>query len=360
MASVSRRIWIASAIFGGLLVSSPSFAGPLDPLQFQSLGTLALSTPGSYVVTTTGPNPTLLAGTNVYTGVVFNGIAVFDFDSVSISSGTSLMATGGFFTRPVALLSRSTMTIGGTIDASAIIVPGAGGNSFAGMGEGGIRIGDVVTGAGGGGFGGMGGSGATINGQGGGAGGSAHLDLGTLLQGGSAGGFNDVFSLAGGGGGGAIELGATQGVTISGTISASGQDVAPGVGGGGSGGGIFIHAPTVNLLGFLNVHGGRGSDGVDESHGPFITASGGGGGGEILVQYSSIYFNSGTINVQGGLGGVSAGVGGVASAGSNGVFTSILVPEPSSLIMLGTSTLGLIGVAVVRRRYRREIKPNGE
>src|SRR3954469_18408104 len=95
MASGFRQVRIATVILGGFLVASASFAGPLDPTQFQSLGTLALTAPGTYVVTTTGPNPTLLAGTNVYTGVIFNGIAVFDFNSVSISSGATLMAAGG-------------------------------------------------------------------------------------------------------------------------------------------------------------------------------------------------------------------------------------------------------------------------
>ncbi len=116
MASGLRPARIARLIFGALLVSSTSLAGPLDPMQFQSLGNLSLNAPGTYVVNTTGPNPTLLAGGNVYTGVVFNGVAVFDFNSVSISSGATLMAIGG---NPVALLSRSTENISGSINVSA-------------------------------------------------------------------------------------------------------------------------------------------------------------------------------------------------------------------------------------------------
>ena len=56
-------------------------AGPLNPLDFASLGTFPTAG-GTYDFNTTGPNPTL----GTVTGVVFDGIAVFDFNSITMAA----------------------------------------------------------------------------------------------------------------------------------------------------------------------------------------------------------------------------------------------------------------------------------
>ncbi len=146
MANGPRWARIVSLLLGVFSIASPSFAGPLDPMQFQSLGSLSLSGPIPFTVNSIGPNPTLLAGGNTYNGVVFNGIAVFDFDSVSIASGATLMSTGG---APVALLSRTTELISGTINFSALGTNAGAGASNTGVGQNGISYGQLgATGSG--------------------------------------------------------------------------------------------------------------------------------------------------------------------------------------------------------------------
>ena len=95
---------------------------------------------------------------------MFNGVAVFDFDSINFNSSVDIYGIGSL---PVALLSRGDITAGGLITGFADgNVPGPGG--FApGAGPGAGSQGQVIPGtlstvggSGGGGFGGSGGAGA--------------------------------------------------------------------------------------------------------------------------------------------------------------------------------------------------------
>jgi hypothetical protein len=106
----------------GLLLGSADRAragGPLNPLDFASLGAFPTEL-GPYTINTSG-TPTLTEpdGTTI-SGVVYNGIAVFDFDSINIpaqTSGPPLMFTA-IGSLPLALLSRTDATIGGDINGS--------------------------------------------------------------------------------------------------------------------------------------------------------------------------------------------------------------------------------------------------
>jgi hypothetical protein len=345
--SGSRRATIAfliAAIIG--MVPASSVAGPLDPTQFTSLGTLSLSSSGSYLISGT----TLVIGGTTYTGVMYNGIAVFDFTSINIAAGVTLSASGISGSPPIALLSQTTATIAGTINVSANSTasgPGAGNTGVGGNGSSSL-VGSTLTisGPGGGGFGGAGGNGGANGGLLGGAGGaSTSTPLFNLLQGGSSGG-NYTTGGIGAGGGGAIEIGAVQNLTISGLVEAIGG--TDGLGGGGSGGGIFLHAANVMISGTLNVDGGVGAFGNPSGQSPY-PGGGGGGGGQIDILYGqSGSYSGGTDLVSGG----SAGY--LSQAGSNGVVDVLgvlptSVPEPSSFILLGTSIFGLLGAAAFHR-----------
>src|SRR6516165_10037150 len=111
-----RRSSMAEVMVLGLAVAvgAPTArGGPLDPGAFPSLGTLNI-TSGSYTFNTTTDQ--LLDSSNnvLFTGVTFNGIAVFDFSQIAIGGGT-FTGTGS---QPLALLSQGNVTINGTIDVS--------------------------------------------------------------------------------------------------------------------------------------------------------------------------------------------------------------------------------------------------
>jgi len=191
-------------ILGGVALGGRSEAGPLDPTQFASLGSLVLN-PGSYTIDSSAGVLALNAGGSTFFGVISDGVAVFDFDSITIARGAVLTAAQGPGGLPIALLSRSFETINGTIDVSAFGNQAGPGASFFGVGGSGISgrdpaagntpgaSGSGSSGAGGGGFGGAGGQGGQVNFTfpnrlEGGAGGDSYARLSSVLLGGSRGG----------------------------------------------------------------------------------------------------------------------------------------------------------------------------
>jgi hypothetical protein len=228
-------------------------------------------------------------------------------------------------------------TLGGTAGAIGGNGGAGGGSLTGGNGSGGIGSGTGAGGGGGGGsYGGTGGSGGAGGGGGaGGAGGSlfgsaTSMSISTGFAGGGGGGGEHTSGGAGGNGGGGIWLHATTNCSISGTINVNGVNGVNGIstatnnqnagggGGGGSGGGILIKLDSLTnglvISGTLSATGGIG--GVGGSGGPGNGQGGGGGGGgsggRIKVFYNSSFTNSSTITV-------NAGTGGAAGGGKNGV-----------------------------------------
>jgi hypothetical protein len=355
--------------FSLLLVAAvPAAAGPLDPTAFAPVGPFPTAA-GTYAfhtstLTLEGPSGPVL------TGVDYNGIAVFDFNAITVGSDQTFLGMGSL---PLALLSRGDVTVNGTIDVSGFqglngeySVPGGPGGFGSSGGPGAGKDGSAtLTGAyynapGGGGFGGRGGNGGSqvasqgflgfqIIPFGGGSGGSSYGNLAISLQGGSGGG--SIYSrtpATGGGGGGAIEVGAVSGITVRGSILANGGSGASYGSGGGSGGGIFLHGDSVALLGVLSAQGGGGYSSLS-----FPLGGGGGGGGQVLIQAGPGGFtgNVGGINVSGGSGTTYPYLPfpgeDFSAAGAPGVVTinGTVVPEPTSLVLLGVGMLGVLACA---------------
>jgi len=279
------RLFFGRAIFPPIIAAlvwippGTAKANPLRATNFTSLGTLLL-TNGYYTVYTSGSNsPDLMdsASNVLYTGVIYNqggifdsNIAVFAFSSISIGAAVMITASG---TNPVALLSRGSIDLAGTINASGTNGgnqdDGFGGAGGPGGGSGGFGSGGSGQGpgGGGGGFGGLGngswGDGGSFGGQGAGwnpalTAAPTYGDLTAYLQGGSGGGASgaNLFGsgAGGGGGGGAVELGSgvaitlepTAGILVPGGVGGGGQAINTG---GGSGGGALLHAPTITFNG---------------------------------------------------------------------------------------------------------------
>jgi hypothetical protein len=344
----------------------------LDPNAFTSLGTLDLTVSGSYTLDTStqvlsGPGSTLYTGVTTMEGS--EQIAVFDFSSVSIAAGATIIASGS---DPLAILSQGSIQINGTINAggqsaqSNTVTSVSGGPGGGAGGEwthvgstyrqepgGGPGGGHVATGlsalyggSGGGGFGGAGGG----AGYGGASGGGTYGNLFTQLQGGSGGASgstnpsSSTGAASGGGGGGALELGAHTTITIaSGAVVAAngGNGAASPYGGpgGGSGGGIFLHAPTVTNDGTVSVQGG--SAGTASQGG----GGGGGGGGSVAVLYGSAHNGTGTYTDTGGTGAYYEG-----RNGAQGVVTYQQTPivtvslSGNEVLLSGTPGVTSLGV----------------
>jgi hypothetical protein len=109
----------------------------------------------------------------------------------------------------------------------------------------------------------------------------------------------------------------------------------------------------VQLAGTLSAAGGAGEDGgrfPGPGHPP-ISAGGGGGGGRVTILAGSGGFDvtsGAVINVAGGAGGAGGG-GGIGPGGAGGAGVLTVVPEPASLVLMGTGLLGLLGYTGLRR-----------
>ena len=338
-----------------------SAADPLDPTAFAALGSLNLAA-GSYAIDTGGALPTLRGAGNqlLFTGVLFDqgtafnpSVAVFDFSAIGIAAGAMLTATGH---RPLALLSRSSFSFAGVLDAAGSSgggqgagVGGAGGPGAGAGGAGSTGGGQAQAGFGpGGGQGGYDGLGNGSWGNGGAYGGNgsgwnpflvpatAYGDLPHQLLAGSGGGGTgrNLFGTGagGGGGGGAVEFGALGSLFLAGSarVLATGGQGGGGLavnGGGGAGGGLLLHAPDITLETSVLGQAALRADGESGGRIAFFTSDGTVAGNRTSVTVSASFW------------------------GETGVITFNAlpaVPEPSSLALL----LGG-GAALVAWQYRR-------
>jgi fibronectin-binding autotransporter adhesin len=265
-----RRKLLLACASALALFSLRANADPLNPLAFTSLGALSLNS-GSITINT---DTMQITGAANFTGVSYaqsggSNIAVFCFNNINLESNVNVTVTGS---QPLALLSIQNATIDNVIsvDAGAAQQSPGPGASMSALG-----------GTGGGGFGGNGGNADVAS-----DGGRAYADLAQVLQSGSSAG--SAFS-TGGQGGGAIEIGATNNLTIDGTVSANGGDGQMSLGtssGGGSGGGVILSAGNALSVSHatLTANGGNSPDAQ-------FSVGGGGGGGAILLDGVQTTFN---------------------------------------------------------------------
>ncbi|MFQ5839703.1 MAG: hypothetical protein ACE5HK_03175, partial [Candidatus Methylomirabilales bacterium] len=243
---------------------------------------------------------------------------VFNFTTITIPSGVTVIFTRNAANTPVILLATGNVTINGTIDVSGgsgttFGRPGPGGpggfeggagadgvttvQGGFGLGPGrGLRGNNINGAGGGGGYGtaGTGGAGPTsggTHGAGGPAYGSPFLRpiLGGSGGGGGGASLGNQFGGGGGGGGGAIVIASSTSIALNQlpSIRADGGTGSNGSGGGGggSGGAIRVIAPTITGFGSLRAKGGFAGS-------PF---GGRGADGRIRVEATTLSFTGGTI-----------------------------------------------------------------
>lgn len=190
----------------------------------------------------------------------------------------------------------------------------------------------------------IGGGGNNIGGGQNGTGGRPYAAIASQVGSGGATGVATIStggSVGGGGGGpagGGFIVRASKGITVTGTITATGGNgdaafsgVAPFAvsgAGGGSGGVVILRSDeTIDFSGTINVSGGDGATGVFTA--PFAGADGGGGGGGgiVILQSTETLTNTGTITLTAGATGAGTGGalgsgGGGACGGSGGTFAT--------------------------------------
>ena len=256
-------------------------AAPLNPNNFSNI--FSALEPSSTVTISTSGTPTMsISGGPTFVGTIHSqgagkpDIAVFTFGSIHVPNGITIDLSGS---RPVALLSKSTLVMNGTVNLNLTGGYAGGNAAFSptftgtpGLGPGGglpaVDTQGQSVGGGGAGFGGAGGN-AGSNDQSrwpGGSGGAASGNLLVTLEGGSGGGGGSNGSQhTGGTGGGAMELGAIDAVTMAGQITANGNPGNSSFGGAGSGGGVLMHGSALDLefnqeLGDVETRGGSGTN----------------------------------------------------------------------------------------------------
>jgi hypothetical protein len=352
---------------------------PLNPNDFTSLGASPFTSVGTYTIDASrnNANPILTKPDNTtISGAFFTSsggeIAVFTFDSINIPADVTVNGVRNANSRPIALLSKSSVTVAGMVDVSGaggeccrgvndagyggVAGPGGGGGGGGGGGvggigglipmgvggqggaglapgaDGGIPVGETpgnggdggAVSAGGGGKGGFdfitqeNGGGGAFGGDGGVADnqtsskGVAYGDLTMKLQGGSGGGGGRGIAFSsggGGGGGGAIEIGAVNIITITGKVEANG----------GNGGNNFFVDGGAGAGGGILVHANQVTLACSarlNANGGGGTSGGGGGGGRIHLAASAIQSAvalSTIASVEGGLGGFPQGQDGVVT-----------------------------------------------
>jgi hypothetical protein len=270
---------------------------------------------------------------------------------------TDTIVTGS---RPLVLVSTSTISITKTLDVASHVAgktgPNANGKSCGG-GTNGTQNGSQWGGGGGGSFATMGGNGGNGNGNTGAAGKATDIVPPKGLAGGCAGkpGGNANGQGVPGAGGGGVALLAQGEITVNGAIDASGaaggQNTATnhqnGGNGAGSGGMIAMIAPTISGTGIIFANGGGGGCGGDggtldggagtDPGNPFIVAFGCLGGGDSHGGAGFASMSNGTpINAGNGDNGGSNQTGG--GGGGGGGFVSSDLPIATSLFVSPTRT----------------------
>ena len=244
---------------------------------------------------------------------------------VGVGAGTIsnlLIDTGGILTQSSAGHGNVNLTIQG----DALIGPGGGivvdGDGFGGSGggPGAGSMTNVNSGGSGGGYGGAGGASAS-----GTPGGSIFGSMQQPTSLGRGGGLLPIVPNLSAGGG-AIQLFVNGNLTVSGRISANGDNGILNYGGG-SGGSIWLTVGTIAGNGLISANGGAGQ--------PF--AGGGGGGGRIAIYYGTNDF-TGMTTASGGKG---------ANNGQDGtIFTSPGVVFAISGTVTDSHNLPLAGIRV--------------
>jgi hypothetical protein len=316
---------------------------PANPCEIATSQDLSVAMNGTSTINTDG------SCTRIKTQAgALPDICVIVRHNITFDTGSTVNVTGS---RALALVATGTMTLKGTVDASASGTTGGPGSMLSGSGVGGSATAlpdagestPANAGGGGGGFGMMGGSGGDDSSPSACNNGTAPCavkgDFGNVqgvitlvpLYAGSSGGVNSAKSGSPrqglpGGGGGAVQLVACTTMTVAnGAIFAAnggggqggrpGSSSLPGAGaGGGSGGAILLEAQTMSLGATIQLF-----------------ANGGGGGGGASVTTAGADGEPGKLGRSPALGGAAStgGTGASAAGGPGGYVNMSGTPVPA-------------------------------